>query len=197
MIIAVAPPRPLPAFLAAAARLLSRRHEGAEAADANVAAATTLWRDRHFLALASCFALVVSTLSVSESLLGTALVEAGHAPSFSASVYAVMGGVGIVSRLVIGALTLRWEVDVMALMQISNVACGLAIMGLAAHSRSAVYCYVYAAIIGSLGGLAYSMSTPVLLEVFGLERLPAAIGAAFTFRAPAVLVANKTRRSDG
>ena len=183
------PAHPLPAFLARLVRFLPRRGEGPDAADASVVAATSLWRDTKFLSIATCFALVVSTISVSESHLGTALVEAGHSPTGAANVYATMGAVGIVFRLFIGYVTLYYEVDVGALIMISAVSCGVAIMGLSAHSHDATYVYLYAGVIGALGGLVYSMLTPLLLEVFGFDRLTVAIGASLTFRAPAVLAA--------
>lgn len=183
------PPPPLPACLAAAARLLSRRAEGAAGEEAAVEAATSLWREPRFLLIAACFALTVSTLSVSESLLGMALLESGHDMDFAATCYSVMGAVGILARVVVGVLTLFYTIDVTALVQVSTVTCGLAIMGLAAHSDSATYCLVYSGVIGGLGGFCYSMATPLLLEAFGFARLAAAIGATLTFRAPAVLVA--------
>ena len=180
---------PLPAFLAALVRLIPRRVDGPDAGDASVEAAASLWRDSRFLSIATCFALVVSMLSVGESHLGAALVEAGHSPAIAANVYSIMGAVGIVFRLFIGFATLYYEVDVTALIQISSVTCGVAIMGLSAHSHDVSYVYLYSSVIGALGGMCYSLNTPLLLEVFGFERLPIAIGAMLSFRAPAVLVA--------
>ena len=131
----------------------------------------------------------VSSATIPEVHLGTFIAEQGMPSSVTAACYSLMGLSGLLARLLLGFVTLRYEMNMLLLLQFTVLALGVAMLGLAAHGVSAAYLYLYAIVSGAATNVAMSCVSPVLLVLFGADALPSALGGTYTLRAPAVLLA--------
>jgi hypothetical protein len=127
---------------------------------------------------------------VPEVQLGAFLEEApGAEPALAATAYSLMGVGGLLARLALAAVVLRYEVDNLLILQGCSVALGVAIVGLGAHGRAPAYVAAYAVAHGFLTNLGFNCVPPALLELVGAEAFPDAVGWSFSLRAPLVLLA--------
>ena len=131
----------------------------------------------------------VSAATIPEVHLGTYIGEAGLPSRVASACYSLMGVAGLLARLLLGLLALRYDMNMLLLLQFVVVALGVAMMGLAAHGGSEAYLYLYSLVAGAACNISISCVSPVLLVLFGAEALPSALGATYSLRAPAVLLA--------
>lgn len=148
-----------------------------------------VWLDGRFWAIALAMALIISAMTVPETHLATFVAtDMGLGNAEASRLFAVMGVAGIVGRLLFGSLTLYYHVDLQFLLQSCGVATGLCMAGLAVFGGSPAYLTLFAIVFGGVGGSTYGFVSPILVDYFGLQGLPAALGGTYTVRAPAVLL---------
>jgi MFS family permease len=133
--------------------------------------------------------LIISSMTVYETHLASFVSsDMGHGSAEASRLFAVMGTAGVIGRLLFGSVTLYYHVDMTFLLQSCGVATGLSMAGLSIFGKSSGYLTFFAIIFGGVGGSTYGFVTPILVDYFGLQGLPAALGGTYTVRAPAVLL---------
>lgn len=148
-----------------------------------------VWSDSRFWAIAIAMALVVSSITIPETHLGAYAEDVGMDSVFIGNLYSIMGLAGIIGRIIFGLVTLRYDIDLLLLMQFCGITTGLSIFGLAIYGHFESYLVLNSVIIGGLGGAIFGFVSPILANLFGIPGLPYALGGTYTIRAPIVLVA--------
>ena len=143
-----------------------------------------------FWALALCMAFNISSCTIPEVHLGAFIEDAnGLPPSVTSTCYSLMGIGGLLTRVMLFFVTVRYDLNLLLLLQFACVALGVSILGLAAHGSSPTYLYTFSFLMGGFYNVSVACISPVLQELFGAEMLHKALGAMYTLRAVPVLLA--------
>lgn len=146
--------------------------------------------DASFWAVAVSMAMIVAPLTLTSIHLGSyASLDSGYGAEYAADLYFAIGLAGVLGRVATAFFLLRYEVDLLFLLQLYAAATGLALSGLSLYGGSKEYLMFNAVVYGALGGSTFGLVPPVLASTFGIEGLPFALGGTYTVRAPVVLLA--------
>jgi hypothetical protein len=156
-----------------------------------------IWGEPKFWFIAISMALYVAAMTISEVFIGVFASESGALASFDEKdqasavgfLYAALGFAGIISRLVFGLITLRYDISLAFVIKVCVICVGFSMMLLPIYGNTYWYLLLFSSVQGALGAITFSTSGPYLSQLFGIVALPFALGGTYTIRAPVVLFA--------
>lgn len=147
-----------------------------------------IYLSRPFLQVAGGIMLYAGALFVPYTHLAAHVVEVGFSSGFAAAIVAGLGAGSIAGRILMGRAADSRAISVLGLFQGSMLTAGAVTIALAWLGHRAEYLCFYAASFGFFAGGIVSLSPSLLIDAFGLDALPVALGASYTVQTPTVLL---------
>ena len=142
-----------------------------------------------YLTLCACVVVyAIAWFSLPTHLPAFATDVAGATPVERGWLVAVQGVFNVVGRVVLGLLVDRFPTQRTRLLAICLLIMAVATAALALPAISLPYLYAYMAISGGLGGALPSLLPPLLVDLVGIDALPAAQGIFNALQAPCALI---------